>query len=107
MHEDTITKNKIINTADNLNYDPVTGQPLFPTRVDEDFQVDINLPANSKFSFVFIDNHRRQFASGSTVSTSISNYNFSKDKNVCKKNNPKKKKKKRQGSKGHELFKLS
>ena len=41
----------------------------------------INLPANSKFSFVFIDNHRRQFASGSTVSTSISNYNFSVDYN--------------------------
>lgn len=34
-------------SADNLNYDPVTGQPLFPTRADEDFQVDINLPANS------------------------------------------------------------
>ena len=41
----------------------------------------INLPANSKFSFVFIDNHHRQFASGSTVSTSISNYNFSVDNN--------------------------
>ena len=34
-------------SADNLNYDPVTGQPLFPTRADEDFQVDVNLPANS------------------------------------------------------------
>ena len=41
----------------------------------------INLPANSKFYFVFIDNNYRQFASGSTVSTTVSNYNFSVDNN--------------------------
>ncbi|MBQ7274295.1 MAG: InlB B-repeat-containing protein [Clostridiales bacterium] len=34
-------------SADNLAYDSVTGQPLFPTRSDNDFQVDVNLPANA------------------------------------------------------------